>query len=62
MKETVVYVVKEIRIDTRKVGKGYRSQVYDSGILKRVSWRASEKEAEDAAVKWVDKHYEVVTV
>lgn len=60
MKETVVHVVKEIRIDTRKVGKRYRSQVYDSGILKRVSWRRTEEEVLDAAVKWVHKHYEVV--
>jgi hypothetical protein len=59
MKETVVYVVKEIRIDTRKVGKKYRSQVYDSGILMRVSWRRTEKEAEDATVDWVHKNYEV---
>ncbi len=59
MTETVVYVVKPIRIDTRKAGKRYRSQVYDSGILKRVSWRNTLTEAEDAAVQWVHKNYEV---
>ena len=59
MKETVVYVIKEIRIDTRKVGKRYRAQIYDSGVLKRVSWRPTEKKAEDAAVQWVHDNYEV---
>lgn len=59
MKETVVYVIKEIKIDTRKVGKKYRSEIYDSGVLKRVSWRPTEEKAEDAAVDWVLKNYEV---
>ena len=59
MKETVVYVIKPIRIDTRKVGKRYRAEIYDSGVLKRVSWRPTEEKAEDAAVDWVHKNYEV---
>ena len=60
MTETVVYVVKEIRIDVRKVGKRFRAQVYDSGVLRRVSWRDTEEEAIDATVQWTHDNYEVL--
>jgi hypothetical protein len=59
MGEHTMNVTKKVNIVVTKVGKKHRAQVYDSGILKRVSWRRTYDDALAAAATWVEKNYEV---
>lgn len=59
MAEHTMNVTKKVTIVVAKLGKKYRAQIYDSGTLKRVSWRITYDDALTAAMEWVENNYEV---
>ena len=62
MAEHIVNVIKPIRIKVVKVGNGHRSQIFDGETPKRITWKKTYDQALNAAIKWIENNYEVVSL